>query len=218
LCMVLCHISLDHDVVSCWCRCVATAVRAKTCAAAVFGSASSSFDTLSSALFALQCTARFLDLLCCSLFAALHAPNPCLQPSSCSVLPFKFLRSTQPLQTRHMLPCCTRGNCCKRFTRMLQALYITHLDVIVSSPLLHLSALPCSTHFHAACAGNAALASYCRSYTTQCRCLVAAAVQCALPSPPLYRYLSLFLPSAMNQGPYLYRAAVYQLCIEKGIL
>ena len=45
LCMVLCHISLDHDVLSCWCRCVATAVRAKTCAAAVFGSASSSFDT-----------------------------------------------------------------------------------------------------------------------------------------------------------------------------
>ena len=142
LCMVLCHISLDHDVVSCWCRCVATAVRAKICAAAVFGSASSPFDTLSSALFALQCTARFLDLLCCSLFAALHAPNPCLQPSSCSVLPAKFLRSTQPL------------------------------GVIVPSPLLQLSALPCSPHFHAAYAGNTALASYCLSYTTQCRCLV----------------------------------------------
>ena len=67
----------------------------------------------------------------------------CLQPASpCSALPAKFLRSTQPL------------------------------GVIVPSPLLQLSALPCSTHFHAACAGHAALASYCRSYTTQCICLV----------------------------------------------
>ena len=124
---------------------VATSVRAKTCAAVVFSGASSPLDTLSSAFFDLACTAGFLDLLCCSVFAALHTPIPLshIRTACAESLSHIYCRTLVLYQLLQALCDRTSATALQYCTRLCRRCCATTALV----PLLHYSIVPASSGF-----------------------------------------------------------------------